>query len=247
MLMGSTLNCQLFSGCRISNISSKPPNAHLIIGTDAAQDRQESAAISAVATGGLGSVKAVATGQINELELNAITLGLQLVRKSGAASATILSDNQFAVTAANAVLASLKPAAGYRGISQIALMELATEIKTCQADIQIVRIKGHSGNLLNEIADQVAVLARIASQYPRDLVVLELHLRVAALWASTANVTEVSYLEETRIPAIAERPSAAIINDVIVNSELSQNSRLTHSISDFIKPEHLASLLSRTA
>ena len=211
---------------------------HLIIATDASAGWDSLAAISAVSIDGSGRLESLPNNcSIGELEFEAIILALRLATRAGAEEVTILSDSLGAVAVASAIISGLPPRGGYHGIGQSLRDRFAEAAAQIDGRLRVLKVKGHNGHRLNEIADQTAVLGRLASRFDRNDVIVELHLRVSELWAQARHLSpaDIPVVDQTRSYVCSEPNPDEWITGLIPASELVTDTRLTHSIGDALR------------
>lgn len=154
----------------------------LIVATDASSGPTGATTAAAVtADGGLALESSAVDVIVSEAELNAISLALETFGLRVTDELCVLSDSVDAVIVARALAYDRVPDEGFRGISDDALdrFEDAWDRLPCVA--RFFHVKGHVGHPLNEAADELAVIGRLAAGHPRADVESELDQRAAAV------------------------------------------------------------------
>ncbi|MGY3552690.1 ribonuclease HI [Williamsia sp. R60] len=181
----------------ISDVNADPVDS-LIVATDASVDRNGATAVAAISDRGEAALNVTSTeGNTSESELHAISLAIEVFAEHVRGEMCVLSDSTDAVTVAKALVGGRVPVEGYRGISDAAMVRFEEAWQQASCGIAVFHVKGHAGHYLNEAADDVAFIGRLASQYPQLVVERELRQRLAAISSAVAAVDE----SETRIPA----------------------------------------------
>ncbi|NMO01775.1 hypothetical protein HH308_11175 [Gordonia sp. TBRC 11910] len=93
----------------------------------------------------------------------------------------MLSDSVDAVQVARAIIHDRVPVEGYRGIGEAALDRFEDAWDGLGCTVEFFHVKGHVGHPLNEAADQVALIGRLATHHPRAVVERELKQRADAV------------------------------------------------------------------
>ncbi|WP_344999587.1 ribonuclease HI [Tsukamurella soli] len=176
----------------------------LIVATDCSVDPSGVAATAAISHRGDVAVDTITWDEpANRAEFDALILGLELIAAASPRGATLLSDSVDAVAVAHALHTREDPVGGYRGIGYAARRMFVDLLGAIRCPIQFRHVKGHCGHPLNEAADELANIARLATRYPRAVVEPELTERISYAMASAI---EQSYDEHAHA---AERPTPA--------------------------------------
>lgn len=154
----------------------------VVIGVDASSDPAGVGSIAMVAAGGDVVVYAGEfTGHMGALELRAVILALEYLQGSQAASAVIHTDSEDAYCVIEELITSGRVIDGYRGIEEALSLEFLAAWNACSAKVSIIRHRGHTGLLYNEVADELAWMARVAAKHPRESAEPELVERIKLL------------------------------------------------------------------
>lgn len=107
---------------------------------------------------------------VDELELDAISHALKYSLRIGAESVVVESDSMAALEAVEHVRRSGARGRRFRGVSAGSLTRFDQAHREARKahPVEIRRVLGHSGNPLNQAADQIAYLGLRASVHPRD-------------------------------------------------------------------------------
>jgi ribonuclease HI len=153
----------------------------LIIATDASSDNVASGAAcsAAVSLDGDMAIKAAeAEPCIGNSEARAIILALGIIVDARPTRAVILSDSRDAIEAAIRLVNGSAPEPGFHGISHELQQEMAEYLEQIPCPVNFQWVKGHSGHPLNEAADELAALGRLASHHPKKDCQQELYDRI---------------------------------------------------------------------
>jgi len=155
---------------------------HVVIGVDASSDPAGAGSIAMVAAGGdLVVYAGEFTGHMGALELRAVILALEYLQGSQAVSAVIHTDSEDAYCVIEELTTTGRYIDGYRGIEEDLCLEFLAAWNACLAKITITRHRGHTGLIYNEMADELAWIARVASKHPRESAEPELVERIKLL------------------------------------------------------------------
>lgn len=161
------------------------PVLRLVVATDASADLSGAVVSAAVgADGALAMESTVADYPISEAELNAISLALERYGPNVTDELCVLSDSVDAVQVAQAIAHDRVPVEGFRGIGDDALDRFEDAWNRLDCAVQFFHVKGHVGHPLNEAADELAVIGRLATRHPRAVVEHELDQRASELSAA---------------------------------------------------------------
>ncbi|PQZ96677.1 hypothetical protein CQ017_16890 [Arthrobacter sp. MYb224] len=118
---------------------------------------------------------------ISMLEFAALVVALEYLATTGPASATIHTDSADAYRVAQALALDGRCATGYCGISEDSKHRFLQAWNSTESQVAFELVKGHSGEKLNEGADQLAWAGRAASKRPREQVEAALMSRIAEI------------------------------------------------------------------
>lgn len=133
----------------------------------------------------------------SEAELRAITLAIEILSGSVRREMCILSDSADAVDVANTVIDGRTPGRSARGIGDHDVHRFVAAWQRTSCVISVRQLKAHVGHPLNEAADELASIGRLAASYPRILVENELRRRMAMISAGAVALTESQVLVPT--------------------------------------------------
>ncbi|MDO5031124.1 RNase H family protein [Corynebacterium sp.] len=156
-----------------SQASSWPEGATVRIATDASSDTVFKGSMCFVAGNGDYRLRTrETTAGTDELELEALTLALKYLLKVGATKAIIESDSVAALEAVkqirNRKSKAVRTRGVWRGVSSGARSRFQQAWYDVEGhcEVQIRRVMGHSGDPLNQAADQIAYMGLRAIAHP---------------------------------------------------------------------------------
>ncbi|GAA1878677.1 hypothetical protein GCM10009715_26680 [Paeniglutamicibacter psychrophenolicus] len=126
--------------------------------------------------------------KIGQMESEAVILALEMLCGVSTHHAMVLSDSKDALKMARTLAANLVPKPGYCGISDDARARFLQAWSSVEAEAEFEYVRGHVGHPLNEAADELANLARLAAKLPQHLVEDQLWRRVDAVRADFRGV-----------------------------------------------------------
>ena len=156
----------------------------LVVATDASKDApiHSAAAIAAISNNGDYELAATqTTANICELELDALTIGLELIAQAKPNRATLLSDNHAAIKVASHIINTGFAPTKLAGISNGSVKRFSDALEQICCPVDIRWVKGHAGHQLHDDADEIATLGRLATRFPSELVDEELNTRLVAI------------------------------------------------------------------
>ncbi|MGO2052125.1 ribonuclease HI [Glutamicibacter sp. 287] len=118
---------------------------------------------------------------ISMLEFAALIVALEYLATTSPASATIHTDSADAYRVAQALALEGRCETGYCGISEDSKHRFLQAWNSTESQVAFELVKGHSGEKLNEGADQLAWAGRAASKRPREQVEAALMSRIAEI------------------------------------------------------------------
>ncbi|MGH3653245.1 ribonuclease HI [Glutamicibacter sp.] len=154
----------------------------IVIGVDASADPSGAGSIAMIT--GHGDVVVYAGeffGHMGALELRAVILALEYLQGFEAASAVIHTDSEDAYRIIEELITTGRYVDGYRGIGGELCLEFLAAWNACSAEVVITRHRGHTGLIYNEVADELAWMARAAAKLPRHTSEPELLERIRLL------------------------------------------------------------------
>lgn len=180
------------------------PTERLIVATDASIGPNGVVAVAALSDRG-ETVLDVSdrSGNAGEAELRAMVLAIEALAGSVWREMCILSDSADAVDIANKLIDGRVPARGARGIGELDVDRFVAAWQRSSCAISVHQLKAHVGHPLNEAADELACIGRLATLHPRMLVENELRQRIAVISASAVALTE----SQVRVPGRDRGPT----------------------------------------
>ncbi|MGW6032622.1 RNase H family protein [Gordonia terrae] len=173
------------------------PTETLIVATDASIGRNGVVAAAAVSDRGETVLDVTdRSANASEAELRAMVLAIEALAGSVRREMCILSDSADAVDIANTLIDGRFPARGARGIGELDVNRFVAAWQRSSCAIAVHQLKAHVGHPLNEAADELASIGRLATLHPRVLVENELRQRIAVISAGAVALTE----SQVRVP-----------------------------------------------
>ena len=156
----------------------------MVFAADASLDLQGAGGLGVVSNrGDVGIRSWHSDTTIGQMEFEAVILALEMLCGASTHHAMVLSDSKDALKMARMLAAKLMPKPGYCGISDDARARFLQAWSSVEAKVEFEYVRGHVGHPLNEAADELANLARLAAKQPQHLVEDEFWRRVDAVRA----------------------------------------------------------------
>lgn len=156
----------------------------MVLAADASLDPQGASGVGVVSNRGDVCIRSWHSDtKIGQMEFEAVILAMEMLCGVSTHHAMVLSDSKDALKMARTLAANLVPKPGYCGISDDARARFLQAWASVEAEVEFEYVRGHVGHPLNEAADELANLARLAAKQPQHLVEEELWRRVDSVRA----------------------------------------------------------------